>query len=151
MAKDRRSRDAMFNRMCPKMQPAFFVFLLAIFLVVGVRPKAFCEETIRVAGPLFPLLGFPTFVAHERGFFQKEGLRAELVRINSTPTTFQTLISGGVHLAVGAPGGLVTLNLQGIDVVAIGSWDNVMPHPCNPRTGKRHSATARKEIGSQPP
>ena len=107
----------MFNRMCPKMQPAFFVFLLAIFLVVGVRPKAFCEETIRVAGPLFPLLGFPTFVAHERGFFQKEGLRAELVRINSTPTTFQTLISGGVHLAVGAPEGLVTLNLQGITMI----------------------------------
>ena len=118
----------MFNRMRPKMPPVFFVFLLAIFLVVSIRPKAFCEESIRVAVPLFPLLGFPAFVAHERGFFQKEGLRAELVRINSTTTTFQTLISGGVHLAVGAPGGLVTLNLQGIDVVAIGSWDNVMPY-----------------------
>ncbi|MBI4525194.1 MAG: ABC transporter substrate-binding protein [Deltaproteobacteria bacterium] len=116
----------MFNRMRPKLQPTFFLFLLA--LVLSVTPKLFCQETIRVAVPLFPLLAFPTFVAHEKGFFQKEGLRAEIVRINSTPTTFQTLISGGVHIAVGAPGGLVTLNLQGIDVVAIGSWDNVMPY-----------------------
>lgn len=118
----------MFNRMRPKMQPAFLLFVLTLLLVFSPRPKAFCEETIRVAVPLFPLLAFPTFVAHERGFFQKEGLRAEIVRINSTPTTFQTLISGGVHAAVGAPGGLVTLNLQGIDVAGIGSWDNVMPY-----------------------
>jgi len=68
------------------------------------------------------------FVASDKGYFQKEGLRAEIVRINSTPTTYQALLSGGVDVAIGAPSGLVTLNLQGTEVVTIGSWDNVMPY-----------------------
>ncbi len=68
------------------------------------------------------------FVASDRGYFQKEGLRVEIVRINSTPTTYQALLSGGVDVAIGAPAGLVTVTLQGTEVATIGSWDNVMPY-----------------------
>lgn len=108
--------------------PAIVFFLLTAALPFVIQPKASAQESIRVAVPLFPALAFPSFVAVDRGFFQKQGLRVELIRINSTPTTFQTLISGGVHAAIGAPGGLVTLRLQGTNAVTIGSWDNVMPY-----------------------
>lgn len=109
------------------MKPTVII-LLQLFALFALRLPAFGAETIRVAVPLFPLLAFPSFVANEQGFFEKEGLKAEIVRINSTPTTFQALISGGVDVAIGAPGGLVTLRLQGQDAVTIGSWDNVMPY-----------------------
>jgi len=98
-------------------------------LVLGpTTPRVVAQETIRVAIPLFPTAAFPLLVASDRGFFQKEGLTVEPIRINSAPTTYQALISGDVHAAVGAPTGLLPSHLQGADVIAVGSWDNLVPY-----------------------
>jgi NitT/TauT family transport system substrate-binding protein len=67
-------------------------------------------------------------VGNDRGFFHKEGLTVEPIRINSAPTTYQALISGDVHAAAGAPTGLLPSHLQGADIVALGSWDNLVPY-----------------------
>jgi len=105
--------------------------LLGILLVLFLgptTPRVAAQETMRVAIPLFPTAAFPLLVASDRGFFQKEGLTVEPIRINSAPTTYQALISGDVHAAVGAPTGLLPSNLQGADIVALGSWDNLVPY-----------------------
>jgi NitT/TauT family transport system substrate-binding protein len=86
------------------------------------------QEAIRVAIPLFPTAAFPLLVAADKGFFQKEGLTVEPIRINSAPTTYQALISGDVHAAVGAPTGLLPSHAQGADVISLGSWDNLVPY-----------------------
>ncbi len=83
---------------------------------------------MRVAIPLFPTAAFPVLVANDRGFFQKEGLTVEPIRINSAPTTYQALISGDVHAVAGAPTGLLPSHAQGADVIALGSWDNLVPY-----------------------
>jgi NitT/TauT family transport system substrate-binding protein len=101
------------------------VFVLALGLTARKLPA---QETIRVAIPLFPTAAFPLLVASDRGLFQKEGLVVEPIRINSAPTTYQALISGDVHAAVGAPTGLLPSYSQGADVVAVGSWDNLVPY-----------------------
>ena len=101
------------------------VLLLILGLTVGSVPA---QETMRVAIPLFPTAAFPVLVGNDRGFFQKEGLIVEPIRINSAPTTYQALISGDVHAAVGAPTGLLPSYAQGADVVALGSWDNLVPY-----------------------
>jgi NitT/TauT family transport system substrate-binding protein len=67
-------------------------------------------------------------VASDKGLFQKEGLTVEPIRINSAPTTYQALISGDVHAAVGAPTCLLPSHAQGADVIAVGSWDNLVPY-----------------------
>jgi NitT/TauT family transport system substrate-binding protein len=67
-------------------------------------------------------------VASDKGLFQKEGLTVEPIRINSAPTTYQALISGDVHAVAGAPTGLLPSHAQGADVVALGSWDNLVPY-----------------------
>jgi len=77
---------------------------------------------------LFPTVAFPLLVAGDKGFFQKEGLTVEPIRINSAPTTYQALISGDVHAAVGAPTGLLPSHAQGADVISLGSWDNLVPY-----------------------
>ena len=102
----------------------------AIFsLVFGVAAsRAAAQETMRVAIPLFPTAAFPVIVANDRGFFKKEGLTIEPIRINSAPTTYQALISGDVHAAAGAPTGLLPSHAQGADVIALGSWDNLVPY-----------------------
>ena len=101
------------------------ILLLILGLTAGSVPA---QETMRVAIPLFPTAAFPVLVGNDRGFFQKEGLIVEPIRINSAPTTYQALISGDVHEAVGAPTGLLPSHAQGADVVALGSWDNLVPY-----------------------
>ena len=101
------------------------ILLLILGLTAGSAPA---QETMRVAIPLFPTAAFPVLVGNDRGFFQKEGLIVEPIRINSAPTTYQALISGDVHAVVGAPTGLLPSHAQGADVVALGSWDNLVPY-----------------------
>src|SRR5918999_775403 len=86
------------------------------------------QEKIRIGVPLFPTVSYPVFIAHEKGFFEKHGLKAEIIRINSEPTTYQALISGDIDVTSGAPTGLVQSNLQGIPVISLGSWDNLVSY-----------------------
>jgi ABC-type nitrate/sulfonate/bicarbonate transport system substrate-binding protein len=109
------------------MKTAIALATLALALTVATRRVA-AEEKIRVAIPLFPTAAFPLLVASDKGFFQREELIVEPVRINSAPTTYQALISGDVDGAVGAPTGLLPSHAQGADVIAVGSWDNLVPY-----------------------
>ena len=111
------------------MKSAVWPGWLAVFLALGLTARwATAQERMRVAIPLFPTAAFPVLVANDRGLFQKEGLIVEPIRINSAPTTYQALISGDVHAAAGAPTGLLPSHAQGADVVALGSWDNLVPY-----------------------
>jgi NitT/TauT family transport system substrate-binding protein len=103
---------------------------LGIFLFVAqaFACAAFAQEKIRIGVPLFPTVSFPVFIAQEKGIFQKNGLTAEIIRINSEPTTYQALISGDIDATSGAPTGLVQSNIQGIPVVSLGSWDNYVSY-----------------------
>src|SRR5262245_11643294 len=72
-----------------KIAPLLGWVILA--LVIGLTPRtAPAQETMRVAIPLFPTVAFPLLVASDKGFFQKEGLIVEPIRINSAPTTYQS-------------------------------------------------------------
>lgn len=104
--------------------------LLALILAIGgALPRAgFGQDRVRIGVPLFPTVSYPVFIAHERGFFEKNGIKAEIIRINSEPTTYQALISGDIDATSGAPTGLVQSNLQGVPVVSLGSWDNLVSY-----------------------
>lgn len=86
------------------------------------------QDRVRIGVPLFPTVSYPVFIAQEKGFFEKNGLKAEIIRINSEPTTYQALISGDIDATSGAPTGLVQSNIQGIGVVSLGSWDNLVSY-----------------------
>jgi len=103
-----------------------FFLILAIGCLLPLR--GFAQETIRIGVPLFPTVSYPVFIAHEKGIFEKNGLKAEIIRINSEPTTYQALISGDIDATSGAPTGLVQSNLQGVSVVSLGSWDNLVSY-----------------------
>jgi NitT/TauT family transport system substrate-binding protein len=106
-----------------------FIFLFLILVIKCFTPDlGYAQDKIRIGVPLFPTVSFPVFIAHERGFFEKNGLKAEIIRINSEPTTYQALISGDIDATSGAPTGLVQSNLQGVPVVSLGSWDNLVSY-----------------------
>src|SRR5512135_1387399 len=97
-------------------------------LCVFLPGAGFGQDRVRIGVPLFPTVSYPVFIAQERGFFEKNGLNAEIIRINSEPTTYQALISGDIDATSGAPTGLVQSNIQGVPVVSLGSWDNLVSY-----------------------
>ena len=81
-----------------------FAFLSLMLVAGGIAPETgFSQEKIRIGVPLFPTVAFPAMIAQEKGFFEKNGLKAEIIRINSEPTTYQALISGDIDVTSGAP------------------------------------------------
>src|SRR5262249_54924059 len=107
----------------------FFIFLFLILIIKVFTPDiGYAQDKIRIGAPLFPTVSYPVFIAQEKGFFEKNGLKAEIIRINSEPTTYQALISGDIDATSGAPTGLVQSNLQGVPVVSLGSWDNLVSY-----------------------
>jgi len=102
--------------------------MLVLALCVFLPRGGFGQDRVRIGVPLFPTVSYPVFIAQERGFFNKNGLKAEIIRINSEPTTYQALISGDIDATSGAPTGLVQSNIQGVPVVSLGSWDNLVSY-----------------------
>jgi NitT/TauT family transport system substrate-binding protein len=110
---------------------AFAISILWVVVLVleGSNPRiGHGQDRVRIGVPLFPTVSYPVFIAQERGFFEKNGLKAEIIRINSEPTTYQALISGDIDATSGAPTGLVQSNIQGVPVVSLGSWDNLVSY-----------------------
>jgi NitT/TauT family transport system substrate-binding protein len=108
--------------------PSRLLFLFALLWQVCAICETFGQDRIRIGVPLFPTVSYPVFIAQERGFFEKNGLKGEIIRINSEPTTYQALISGDIDATSGAPTGLVQSNIQGVPVVSLGSWDNLVSY-----------------------
>src|SRR5437870_13644246 len=108
-------------------QSVTFFFLILVTKLL-IPSTGFSQEKIRIGVPLFPTVSYPVFIAQEKGFFAKNGLKAEINRINSEPTTYQVLIAGDIDATSGAPTGLVQSNLQGVPVVCLGSWDNLVSY-----------------------
>jgi len=101
---------------------------LSSMLEVFAPVNSSAQERVRIGVPLFPTVSFPVLIAQEKGFFERNGLKAEVIRINSEPTTYQALISGDIDATSGAPTGLVQSNIQGAPVVSLGSWDNLVSY-----------------------
>ena len=111
-----------------KSRKIFSFFFLILVTGLSTPLVGGAQEKVRIGVPLFPTVSFPVFIAQEKGFFEKNGLKAEIIRINSEPTTYQALISGDIDATSGAPTGLVQSNLQGVPVVSLGSWDNLVSY-----------------------
>src|SRR5678816_4532439 len=84
---------------------------LSCMLKVITPSNSLAQERVRIGVPLFPTVSFPVLIAQEKGFFERNGLKAEIIRINSEPTTYQALISGDIDATSGAPTGLVQSNI----------------------------------------
>jgi NitT/TauT family transport system substrate-binding protein len=68
----------------------------------------------------------PLWITHDRGFFRKHGVDAQLVFIESGTTTVQSLISKEVAFAQMAGAGVLQSRLRGSDVVMIGGVINTL-------------------------
>src|SRR5438105_7216715 len=97
-------------------QSVTFFFLILVTKLL-IPSTGLSQEKLRVGVPLFPTVSYPVFIAQGKGFFEKHGLKAEIIRMNSEQTTYEALISGDIYATSGAPTGVVQSNCQGVSGV----------------------------------
>jgi NitT/TauT family transport system substrate-binding protein len=101
-------------------------FMLVVFLPVSASPAETPFEKVTIAYSSISGNMAPLWITHERGFFRKYGLDAQLVFIESGTTTVQSLISKDVTFAQMAGAGVIQSRLRGSDVVMIAGVINTL-------------------------
>ncbi len=98
---------------------------LALLLAVGsaVQPAG-GQEGIRIGFASFDSVFNGLFVTYEKGFFQKHGLDAKLVFLESDPRAAQALVAGAVDVIGGGGGSGLNAIANGADIVFIGAIVN---------------------------
>jgi NitT/TauT family transport system substrate-binding protein len=81
-------------------------------------------ETVRIAVGAASVASLPTWVAHEGGYFAREGTPAELIYIRGGPQTLSALVSGEVPFAQVYSGPIVAARLTGADTTIVAGLVN---------------------------
>ena len=110
------------------------LLLLALLLILFLPPALIAAESaperplekVTIAYSSLSANMAPLWITHERGFFRKYGLDAQLVFIESGSTTVQSLTSKDVVFAQMAGAGVLQSRLRGSDVVMIAGVINTL-------------------------
>ncbi len=90
------------------------IIVLSIFYVARSTALA---QPMRIAVGAASVSSLPTWVAHDAGYFAREGVPAELIYIRGGPQTMSALVSGEVPFVQIYGGALVAAGLTGVDTV----------------------------------
>ena len=104
----------MFERPCRWL---FFCCAITTFFLLG-GACAFAQP-VRIAVGAASVASLPTWVAQDGGYFNREGVPAELIYIRGGPQTMSALVSGEVPFAQIYGGALISAALTGADVVIV--------------------------------
>src|SRR4026207_341112 len=103
--------------------------LIAVFLILFSATPAFAQERVKFpVGVSSKVLGYGhLWAAWRRGYFEREGLDAEVVLMRGTAPAVQTLIAGSISAGVLASDGPLTAVEQGADLV-MGARSSKLTH-----------------------
>jgi NitT/TauT family transport system substrate-binding protein len=105
-----------------KLADCTMTLLLVLVGVAASSPAS--AQPVRIAVGAASVASLPTWVAHDGGYFAREGVPAELIYIRGGPQTMSALISGEVPFAQIYGGALVAAGLTGADVVIVAGLIN---------------------------
>ncbi|HEV8722158.1 MAG TPA: ABC transporter substrate-binding protein [Candidatus Binatia bacterium] len=111
------------HRVAKISRPKLICYTLAVLSLFGVAATA-PAQPVRIAVGAASVASLPTWVAHDGGYFAREGVPAELIYIRGGPQTMSALISGEVPFAQIYGGALVAAGLTGADVVIVAGLIN---------------------------
>ncbi|HEX9454929.1 MAG TPA: hypothetical protein VGA27_11230, partial [Candidatus Binatia bacterium] len=97
------------------------ICVLAFFLAPR---QAHAQERLKVIYSQFTMTNSATWFAREAGLFERHGLAADLVYVDSTPAV-QALTAGAAPMATMSGGLAVGPYLNGLDLVMLAGWCNL--------------------------
>ena len=86
--------------------------------------QATAQERLKIIYSQFTMTNSATWFAREAGLFERHGLTADLVYVDSTPAV-QALTAGAAPLATMSGGLAVGPYLNGLDLVMLAGWANL--------------------------
>ncbi len=100
-----------------------FIFGVAFQLQFACGSRVFPQEKglqpVRASYSALVPSGAPFWIAEELALFEKEGLKVNLIYINSATRVMAAILSGEIQLALTGVGGMIAADARGSDAVAI--------------------------------
>src|SRR6476646_6575 len=96
-------------------------------------------------------LGYgPLWVAWKQGFFDQQGLDAEVILLRGTPPSVQALVAGSVYVGGATPDAVMDVSERGIDLVMVVGLINGLSHAImGGKNYKRYEDLRGATIGGQ--
>jgi ABC-type nitrate/sulfonate/bicarbonate transport system substrate-binding protein len=101
------------------------VFSCAVVMIAAFLPRQVNgQEKLKIIYSQFTMTNSATWFAREAGLFERHGLSADLIYVDSTPAV-QALTAGQAPLATMSGGLAVGPYLNGLDLVTLAGWCNL--------------------------
>jgi ABC-type nitrate/sulfonate/bicarbonate transport system substrate-binding protein len=101
------------------------VFTCAVAMIAAFSPQQVTgQEKLKIIYSQFTMTNSATWFAREAGLFERHGLSADLIYVDSTPAV-QALTAGQAPLATMSGGLAVGPYLNGLDLVMLAGWCNL--------------------------
>lgn len=118
---DLTKKQAQENTRMPQAAKLLIVLSLAVFIIGAFFifvPSKTAQEPLKIGIVVYP--GYaPLFVAKEKGFFEKEGVNAEIVVINDFNQLISSIASGNVQMLISTADYTPVVRHAGVDVKEI--------------------------------
>jgi NitT/TauT family transport system substrate-binding protein len=124
---------------------AFLAIGIQLALLAFITPKATAQERLKVIYSQFTMTNSATWFAKEAGLFERHGLSAELIYVDSAPAV-QALTAGAAPLATMSGGLAVGPYLNGLDLVMLAGWCNLNSYQLITRPEIRRPEDLRGKI-----
>jgi ABC-type nitrate/sulfonate/bicarbonate transport system substrate-binding protein len=124
--------------------------ILAMFLVLLLPAISAAQERIKFpVSASSKVLGYaPLWVADKKGFFEREGLDAQVIVTNGTAPSMQALVADSIHATLAANDGPIGLVEKGIDIAMIAGGSKTTHMILGGKGIKTYEDLRGKTIGS---
>lgn len=112
----------------PKRRRRSILLAVALALVVAPATKAEAQERVRIAYSSTDALNGIWTIAHEAGFYKKNGLDADVVYIGSSTVAAAAVVSQDVQLANIAGSVVANSGVRGGDLVSVACFVNSLAY-----------------------
>lgn len=125
--------------------PAILAMGAVVTLSVVAAQNASAQERLKIIYSQFTMTNSATWFAREAGLFERHGLNADLIYVDSAPAV-QALTAGAAPLATMSGGLAVGPYLNGLDLVMLAGWCNLNSYQLITRPEIRRPEDLRGKI-----
>jgi ABC-type nitrate/sulfonate/bicarbonate transport system substrate-binding protein len=130
----------------PLLRARFMIVACTLAAVSALSPKqAPAQERLKIIYSQFTMTNSATWFAREAGLFERHGLAADLIYVDSAPAV-QALTAGAAPLATMSGGLAVGPYLNGLDIVMLAGWCNLNSYQLITRADIRRVEDLRGKV-----
>lgn len=125
--------------------------IVVLVLILSPFPSLSQEKVKFPVGASSKTLGYgPLWVAWKQGFFEQQGLDAQVILLRGTPPTVQALVAGSVYVGGATPDAVMEVTERGVDLVMVVGVINGLSHAImGGKNYKRYEDLRGATIGGQ--